>query len=268
MIGIIYSDSDTASKNMAQHIIDAYQFGRAVVNGRDCYRREQVLIYRSDVELVDASFVDDLDLSLVYFLSKHRSAEGVASFTTHAEGNWASEARIGGKPKELSVSAPREMLTMINRISSIEASGVSRTYEATHHGPLIKTPSMFVELGGDERTVSNKELAGMLGDAVHAAITDEGAHCNRVVIGIGSTHYPGGFTRLAVEKGYAFSHIMPRYAIMNDDGSDNTEMLEQAVERSKEKPEAALIEWKSINADVRNRVIKSLNAIGLEYERV
>ena len=45
-------------------------------------------------------------------------------------------------------------------------------------------------------------------------------------------------------------------------------MLEQAIRRSDEPPESAVIEWKGINASTRESVIKALGTIGIDYERV
>lgn len=84
---------------------------------------------------------------------------------------------------------------------------------------------------------------------------------------MGGLNYPRKFTELALEEGYAFSHIMPRNAIVDADGSDNTAMLWQAAERGGRLAEVGVIEWKSINADARNRVIKRLGQMGLDYER-
>ena len=61
---------------------------------------------------------------------------------------------------------------------------------------------------------------------------------------------------------------MPKYAIYNDDGTDNSDMLGQAVERSAERPDLAVIEWKGINSSTREMIIKRLGDIGLDYERV
>lgn len=267
MIGLLYSNLDPASKNIAEHIKSEYQFEPKSRGGKEFWGNGEIQIHRSTSELIFADHVDELNLDLIYFLNKHSSAEGVASFTTHSTGNWTNEAKLGGEPKQLSRSAPIQMRAVLESISKIDATGLEKTYEATHHGPVIKTPSMFVELGGTKDAINDKHLAAKLADAVYSSIIDKNKAYKKIAIGIGGIHYSRKFSRLAIEEGYAFSYIMPKYAIMNEDESDNLEMLEQALQRSKEKPEIAVIEWKSINSDVRNRVIKKLNAIGLEYER-
>jgi D-tyrosyl-tRNA(Tyr) deacylase len=257
MIGIIYSTNDPASVNIAEYIIS-----------RHGQENETFRLYKIDSELTGYDYADELGFETIFFLSKHRSAEGVASITTHATGNWNTKNELGGKPKSLSVAAPLQMLSFISMVNETKVE-IERTYEATHHGPLLKTPSLWVELGGDEEAIRNKEYAAIVADAAYeSAMNGNATEYERVAIGIGSNHYPEKFTRLALEKKYAFAHIMPRYAIYNDDGSENSDMLKQAMERSAERPDLAVIEWKGINASTREMIIKKLGDIGLDYERV
>ncbi|MGI0141282.1 MAG: D-aminoacyl-tRNA deacylase [Candidatus Micrarchaeales archaeon] len=268
MIGLISSALDPASKNMTEHLVSEYNFEEVEMFGRKCWKDVDLVLCMLDGPLVHAEFVDSWGFGVIYFLSKHKSNNGIPSLTTHSLGNWGVGAKIGGKPHELSCAAPYQMLSVLNRINMMDASGVEKTYEATHHGPLLKTPSLFVELGGDDATINNPELAKRLADALYVAIPEGKAITpEKVAIGIGGMHYPRKFTQLALEKGYAFSHIMPKHAITNQDGSDNLAMLDQAAQKSKDTPNLAVIEWKSINAPTKDRVIKKLNELGLEYER-
>ncbi|HVA82916.1 MAG TPA: D-aminoacyl-tRNA deacylase [Candidatus Aquilonibacter sp.] len=265
MIGIISSTLDATSNNMAERLLENPEFEPHKINGKDGFRNGKLFLLRLSSPLIGAE-IDSFGFEVAYFLSKHKSANNVPALTTHSLGNWTGEAKIGGKPFELSFAAPLEMLGMLRGISRIDAQ-IEKTYEATHHGPLLKTPSLFVELGGDDATIQNRELAHRLADSVYSSITNE-VEYQKCVVGVGSTHYPEKFTALALEKGYAFSHIMPKHAILNEDGTDNLQMLEQALTRSKNPPELAVVDWKSINAEIKNRVLGELNRIGLDHEKV
>lgn len=267
MIGIIASRSDIASMNMAEHLINKCDFAEAEIEGRRCWKKEHASLFLLDSPLISAERIDELGLESAYFLSRHKSAQGVPALTTHSLGNWSRDAKAGGKPQQLSFAAPREMLRVIRAISEADIAGFEKTYEATHHGPLVKTPSLFVELGGYDASIENRRAAQRLAEMVDRAIFKGEDTASKVVIGIGGTHYPGKFTALAVGKGYAFSHIMPRHAILNSDGSDNLSVLEQALERSSSPPDCAVIEWKSMNAVIKERVLNKLSEIGLDYER-
>ena len=267
MISIIYSTLDIASTNMAHAMIQRHGFSK----DGDAWRHGNIEIREINSPLVHAEFLDDLKTDILVMLSKHSSAAGIAAFTTHSTGNWGNEAKLGGTPKHLSKAAPLHMLAVLRSLSKISAEGMQAVYEATHHGPLLKTPSLFVELGGNKETVENTSLAEKEADAVMQALeaAESGAaEYSKVVIGIGGTHYPSKFSMLAIQKGYAFSHIMPKYAIFNPDGSNNLDMLDQAATLSTNAPEAAIIEWKSINAATRNIIIAKLEKIGMQYEKI
>ncbi|MGC8662182.1 MAG: D-aminoacyl-tRNA deacylase [Candidatus Micrarchaeia archaeon] len=265
MIGIFYSNQDKASLNIANYLKREYSFSENSVSGKRCFSRGDVNIYETNDQLINLDDLDGYGLELIFFLSKHSSAQGISAFTTHATGNWTREARLGGKPYELSYAAPLEMLEMLRNYKKKNIEGIEVTYEATHHGPLLKTPSLFVEIGGNQSTIENEEYAKVVGDAVYGVLDKKNIEFEKVAIGIGNTHYPMRFTELALSKGYAFAHMLPKYAIENN--GENFFMLEQAVIRSSKPIDAAVIDWKSINSETRNKVIAELNKLGLDYER-
>jgi D-aminoacyl-tRNA deacylase len=270
VFGLVYSRLDPAGSGMAERI--ASRNGLEKVEGRGMlrYTSKEVGIFEVDVLPFQAEFADELGCSALMFLSRHKSEAEVDAFTTHSLGNWMNRADFGGKPQQLSVASPLLMLAALSAMSRIDEPA-EKTYEATHHGPLLKTPSLFVEIGGSESMIGNKAAAAKAGDAASAAIESAlngEIDFQRVVIGIGSNHYPERFTSLALSKGYAFSHIMPKYAIFNDDGSSNLGVLEQAIERSEPKPELAVVDWKSLNSRMKEETIKKLNEIGLDNEKV
>ncbi len=269
-IGMVYSKLDSAGSNMAAQIAAQNGFERVEGERYLRYRNDEIHIYESDVLPFQADFADTLGCSVIMFLSRHKSEADVDAFTTHSLGNWRNSSDFGGKPKQLSTAAPELMLFALAGMSKIDEN-VQKTYEATHHGPLLKTPSLFVELGGSERMLDSKPIAAKVADAAFASLTSmlEGTtSARRIVIGIGSNHYPQKFTKLALTKGYAFSHILPKYAILNEDGSNNLDVLEQAMGRSSPEPESAVIDWKSLNSAMKEETIKKLNEIGLDNEKV
>lgn len=267
MIGIIYSEEDPASRNIKEHLIKKYGFEKE--GGH--YAKGNIAIHKIEGRLVEAQSVESLGLELACFVSRHRSSAGIASFTIHSTGNWGTKAEFGGKPKSLSMAAPIAMLEMLRNILNIDATGMEKTYEATHHGPLLDTPSFFAELGGNEDTINSKWHAALLADAVYNSllnISEKKVECKKVVIGIGCTHYPEKFCRLASEKAYAFSHIMPKYALSNEDNSSNIDMVRIALNRSADKMDCAVLEKKGLNTQQRKEIIGELDAVGIEHEMV
>lgn len=209
-------------------------------------------------------YSDDLDAlgtDLIVVLSRHTSEKGVRAFCVHPVGNWTGEAKIGGRPRELGVAAPVAMLRCLKALSAMNSTSLAVTYEATHHGPLLKTPLMYAELGGHESVHDDQDLLGILTGAVLNSL-DMDAPYEKVALGIGGLHYESKFTRLALEGKYAFSHMMSKYYV------GEVDMLAQAASRSQPVPEVAVIEWKSITSEQRTAVIRKLSEIGLDYIRV
>ncbi len=269
MIGIVYSKLDEAGVNMASHIAKNHDFEAVEGLPYIKYQSDIAKMYEADVLAFKADFADSFKCDALVFLSRHASEAGISAFTTHSLGNWRNDAPIGGSPKQLSYASPLLMLEVLKNISKIDFD-VEKTYEATHHGPLLKTPALFIELGGTQEMISNKSCATLVADAAYKAIASfakEETEFQKVAIGIGGTHYPEKFSKLANEKGYAFSHIMPKYAVSNEDGSDNLDMLEQTLSRSSKEPDVAVIDWKSLNSVMKEKTMKKLNEIGLDYEK-
>lgn len=259
---LVYSADQTTSVNIAEALKDMLEFeNMGVVNGMNSFKAGATRMLEVRGNLTDAEIIDStIGEDLAIFLSMHSSARGIAGFTVHAEGNWSDEARLGGKPKKLSTASPANMLSMLNAVHE-KQDVLQTTYEATHHGPLLNAPSFFVEVGGTSQAIGSKSFAESLASAVVDFLSADDAEYGKVVIGIGSTHYPEKFTRLALNGTYAFSHIMPKYNLHSD-------MLQQAVERSDLRAEAAVIEWKSLNSVQRAGIIQELERIGVDYEKV
>jgi D-aminoacyl-tRNA deacylase len=262
MVCLIYSADQATSVNIAEALKGMLGFEEAgAVDGMDSFKAGKTRMLEVHGGITDANFVGGaIGDDLAIFLSMHSSGRGIAAFTVHAEGNWGSDAKLGGMPKRLSTASPHNMCSMLNALHE-KRGQLQATYEATHHGPLLDAPSFFVEVGGTDEAMNSKLLAETLAAAVADFLSADKAEYGKVAIGIGGTHYPEKFTRLALDGTYAFSHIMPKYALCND-------MLQQAVERSEVRAETAVIEWKSLNAEQRAGILQELEKIGVDYEKV
>ncbi len=261
---------DGTSSSIAGRLVGDHDFKEVELEGRKAYESGRIRVYETDASLVNAEFIDGLGVDVACFLSRHESAAGVSAFTTHSLGNWGPAAKLGGKPKELSHAAPVAMLSALKAMAE-RASGARCVYEATHHGPLVRTPSMFIEIGVGAGAVCSVESAAKVADATYdvmASYASGDSEYSKVAVGIGNGHYPEGFSRLAIDRGYAFSHIMPKYATENDDGTYNFDTLEQCLDRTTHRPEVAVIDWKGLNSATRAEAIKKLNEIGLDYEKL
>lgn len=259
---IVYSLKDEVSTRAAEALKKIAPFEETKpLNGMRHFFCDGVGLLEIKESHLNAEFLDKLAADCIIFLSKHSSSKEVPAFTVHPEGNWTTEAKLGGKPKELSVAAPVQMLQVLSSMQNANQTGVQVTYEATHHGPLLKTPSLYAEIGGNDSVRSNPEYIKFLANSVLSSLTNEVGY-EKIALGIGGLHYADRFAKRALEGKYAFAHIMSRHNV------DNVDMIGQALTRSSLKTEVAVIDWKSITDFQRQNVIKKLEEFGIDYYKI
>lgn len=261
---IVYSEDNTTSRNIAESLLELGDFEKKEPIGDvPHFWSDGIDMIGLKESMLDAGYLDDLfGTDAFIFVCSHRSAREVASLTVHPEGNWAGEALLGGRPRQLSFAAPDWMLCFLGKLSEMNDTGFPVIYEATHHGPLLRTPSLFVEVGGTNEARESKRNSALIAKVVLAAL-HEGDRNDfaQSVIGIGGLHYEEKFTRMALEKRYAFGHMMSKHYV------EEIGMLAQAIERNSIAPDKAVIEWKSIKGSDREMVITELDRLGIDNER-
>jgi D-aminoacyl-tRNA deacylase len=164
----------------------------------------------------------------VVFLSRHRAASGQRSLTVHPIGNW-NRADYGGREGELVTAAP-DLMTSLLRELKRQAAGLQFdvTYEVTHHGPYLETPTLFIEIGSSEATWGDKGAAGAIARSLlNVDVTD----CPRA-LGIGGGHYAPRFTEVSLAKRVSFGHMLPNHAFDLRDPDDLARKITKGMERS------------------------------------
>ncbi len=140
--------------------------------------------------------------------------------------------------------------------------GYEVSYECTHHGPSLDVPTMFVELGSSPKQWTDIKAAEAVARAAIAAVSKQSRYA--AVLGVGGPHYNAKFTRIALTTPIAFGHIIPKYAVSRVD----TEMVKQCVERTLEKVESVILDWKGIKGADKGELRAILNEIGIPVEKV
>lgn len=185
----------------------------------------------------DDALSDDLKalqwpIEAVWFLSRHRAASGQPSLTVHPIGNHA-EAAFGGSAERLSPAAPRDMGALLRRLRHHrDRTGLEHqvTYEATHHGPTMEFPSLFVEIGSDEAWYSDRTSAEVLAAAVTDVLDGEGHAEAPVYLGIGGGHYVPQQTDRCLAGDGDFGHLVPAYALDAQEPEATHQVLQRAWE--------------------------------------
>jgi len=274
MILIVASSRDMASLNIKKQILNSYNFNETAENFQGN------LIYMTEVNGKDIKLVTLRDESiyaqniteffpnseLIVFISRHSSVSGTPTLSTHTPGNLA-EAKLGGIPRKVSVSpanAMRDAIKVMMRLKEEMQLDYEVSYECTHHGPSLNIPTMFAELGSSPRQWKDLKAAGAVAHATMEAVSKFGSFPAKAVIGIGGPHYNNKFTRMALKNDLAFGHMIPKYALPNID----LEILKQCVERTLERVELAVLDWKGIKGEHKPKLVEMLEKIGMPFKKV
>jgi D-aminoacyl-tRNA deacylase len=264
MVLIVASTKDTASMNIAQKLIDNYGFERLSESFQQnpVYCKmgscQEVKLVFINEELIHTQFITDFFTpTLLVFVSRHSSVSGIPTLSVHTPGNFG-RAEVGGITRKVSVSPASSMkealLEMVVQKERLMLN-YKVSYECTHHGPSLDVPTMFVELGSSPVQWKDLKAAEAVAHAAMAAIVKQSTYS--AVLGVGGPHYNEKFTKMALNTHLAFSHIIPKYAIPKIDA----EMLKQCIQRTVEKVELAVFDWKGMRSTDKKRLIAMLDEI-------
>jgi D-aminoacyl-tRNA deacylase len=271
---LVASDKDVASLNIQRQILENYPFAESGKNFKDnpVYEAEvngkKVEMVTLDQESVYAQNLTDFfaNPELLIFISRHSSVSGTPTLSVHTPGN-LGDAELGGLPRNVSVSPANAMRAVLTNMALLKEEmhlQYDVCYECTHHGPSLNVPAMFAELGSSPKQWSDLKAAEAVAHAVIKAIESFGESKAKAVLGIGGPHYNAKFTRMALESEIAFGHMIPKYAIPYTD----VEILKQCVEKTLEKVECAILDWKGIKGEDKPKVLEMLDVVGLGFEKV
>jgi D-aminoacyl-tRNA deacylase len=273
MILLVTSRKDMAGLNIAKQILSHYPFKQTDETYQEnpvysaYVKGKKVTLVMLNEESVNAQSLPQsfADLRLVVFVSRHSSTSGTPTLSVHTPGNFGA-AELGGLPKRVSVSPAAAMRDALKALSYFKESlrlEYEVSYECTHHGPSLDVPSMFVELGSSVEQWRDSKAAEAVAHAAMSAIGKFGAAENAAVLGIGGTHYNRRFTSMALDGKAVFGHMIPKYAIPWIDAK----MLRQCVERTLEKVDCAVLDWKGIKGADKPQLLEALKGIALPYKK-
>ncbi len=180
---------------------------------------------------------------LIIFPSKHESSRKINMLSCHGTGNFG-EARYGGEDRQLSKTnaiIQSWVLKELNRVNREKRFKLNVSFEATHHGPLTKTPSIFIEIGSSEEQWNNDRYCSGIAEVITKLVKD----ADRIVstkeesaIGFSRSHYVPLISQYITKNKIGIGHICPEYSMehLNDN------IIEQMIKRTIPQPTLALIE--------------------------
>lgn len=214
---LVASEADEASRNQRAALLSLTTWADAPpFEGRAAHRHGSALLvtipeshlYRDHLDRDLVSAYGEPPEFLVY-LSKHRSESRTPSLTVHPIGN-PKAADFGGRPNTLVPAAPRWMTAALRRLR-VEARDLPYevTFESTHHGPYLETPTFYIEQGSTETEWTDPAAAA----AIARSLLDLEPVDAPIAVGLGGGHYAPRHTDVAMARRVAFGHLLSGHAL-------------------------------------------------------
>ncbi len=234
---VICSEADAASVNIRDRMMELGDFEEVgTFEDRKAYSGHgghlvtigDESLYRNNL---DAEVFHALGIQheVVVYLSRHSSKTGLKSLTVHPIGNF-SHAKFGGFFRQLVHCCPGGMTRALRRIHVLAGdAGLPHkvSYEVTHHGPYLNTPTFFIEIGSDEKAWEERAPAEVIARTVLEAVPGASGP---VLIGVGGGHYAPRHTDVALKKDVCYSHMIPSHAILGLGTQTLDKMLDYVCE--------------------------------------
>lgn len=263
---LVASEADEASLNQRDILLELRSWTpEEPFGGRPTWRlQETILVTIPEHHLYRDHLDRDLESAfgehpeLVVYLSKHRSESGRTSLTVHPIGNPRS-AEFGGQPETLVPAAPRWMTAALRGLRK-EAKSLAYdvTFEATHHGPYLTSPTFYIEQGSTETQWTDREASGAIG----RVLLDLRPLDAPIAIGLGGGHYVPRHTDLALRHRIAFGHLLASHALEEAPA----ELLDRAVERT-EGATLAYLHRKTLSKPTARAFEERLESLGIRVVR-
>lgn len=252
-----------------------------IVNNLAQFRKNPLLTSMSDapnfdIDLIEESVLENKNLDLdkidkydfVIFPCTHRSEKGEKSLSIHSPGNWR-DAKLGGNSYTVSRASALFNKTLFENLEkTAKEYKVDEKYfvtlEVTHHGPTITKPCVFIEIGSTEEEWKDRRAGFVVAKTIVDTINNFKENPYReIAIGIGGPHYCPNFNKIQLKSNVAFAHIIPNYV-----APINEEMIREAIEKTSEQVDFAVLDWKGLGpADKRQEVIDTLEKLYINWKK-
>ncbi|PIZ53455.1 hypothetical protein COY28_03575, partial [Candidatus Woesearchaeota archaeon CG_4_10_14_0_2_um_filter_57_5] len=267
-IAIIVSVQDPAGMNVRERLLARMPWhaqgahdGSALLHAQTPLHRLLLLTAQKDTihceDLGSTMRALGFAADMFLFLTRHASRAGVPTMSCHAPGNWG-DALQGGKKRALGIAPAlwqrRAYLALVRHCPD----GYDPVMEATHHGPLLDRPCLFMEIGSTGKEWVDPVAGAALASAVVQLLSidpmSKDAEVPRIVVGLGGTHTCAEFNKAVQRYPMAVGHVCPKYALPDLD----EDMLRQAIGRTMAGVDldtgtmgvdAILLDWKGLGQE-------------------
>ena len=234
---IVVSNSDIGSTVQGAALLsrDGWREDESVNGGKVWHHSSSPihLWWRDELHLF-SNHIDDIysnstgfEITEILFLSRHVASSGMPSLTLHPIGVLGEEphgsiAEHGGfngcavPPSPRFASLFRRLNRIAQKYSLINEFDI--TLETTHHGPLLNTPSLFIEIGSTEEHWGREDAANVWADVLSEEFELKDSNSiepNKppVMVGIGGGHYAPRHKAVLLQTDALVGHLLANYSL-------------------------------------------------------
>ena len=297
------SKSDTASMTLydAMMRLDGWSKPFTITSG-DYYIHECGSVYLLVIDQIhiradniDILFKKQTGLSVndVLILSRHVSRSNTPAMTLHAIGipgilPYGKEGISGGKngllvpPSKYFASLFRRMNTLARK-EKLDVD-FDLTLETTHHGPILTTPTLYIEIGSTEDEWGREDIADCWAEVISDVLVmfgSKSAYFNPdldVMIGFGGGHYAPRHKAVILNSDINVGHIIANYSLIFEQNNESenpsgpwSECIQSAVDSTRISfPQSKIfahLDRKSFKGWQRSAIIQKLDDLGVEVRR-
>lgn len=265
---IVASKSDPAGSNILNQLAQFRPVSFLNLSSKKAYF--DLYLVDGDITNTDSLDFDKLNkYDFIIFASKHSTTTDVKQKTlsVHSAGNFRTADYGGMKGKVCKSSAifSKFLFQKLNeKAQESNLKDFNVTMEATHHGPLIDRPCIFIEIGSDVTEWKNSRAGFVVAKTIYETIEEfEHNPYREIAVGLGGSHYCPSFNKLQLKSNVAFSHIIPAYVM-----PITKEMILETLNKTTEPFDFVVIDWKGLGTDqARDDVIKILEENYIQWKK-
>lgn len=251
---IVASKKDAAGINITTNLS---QFGNF-----DFYLVEESILHNENLDIDKINQYD-----FIIFASKHKSEKKEKALTIHVPGNWRN-AEYGGEFGKVCPTSALFLKQMFERLNKnaekFHLKDYKVTMEATHHGPIINRPCVFIEIGSTTTEWKDRKAGFVIAKTISETIVQAKPNpYNEIAIAVGGPHYCPNFNKLQLKSNVAISNVIPGYTMPITE-----DMIKEAIEKTIEEVDFAVIDWKGLGkSENRQEVIDILEKNYIQWKK-
>ena len=281
-IAIISYSKDKASINIKENIVNNFDFNESdeKFDNNNIFQttidNDIIKLYTINSEHIYTDGLDrKIDADLFIFISKHSAVEGRPSLTCHPIGNFG-KAEKGGREKTLCTAPSFFLKNILNELNkNSDDADYDVTMEATHHGPFLEKPILFVEIGSSEKEWEDQNAGSIIAKSLISTIKNNSNNNDSInknfneknnnyesVFVIGGSHYNHVATKAMLKTNFGVGHICTKYNLENLDES----LIKQAMKKTIPEARFVLLDWKGLGKEKKG-IVDILERSNIEYRR-